>query len=286
MPKYINGYIQTAGLLSALTLLFMLVGLLLGGESGMVIALVLAVIISATIYWNADKIVLRMHGAKKTDQDSKPELFEIISRLVANAGILMPAVYIIDEIQPNAFATGRNPKTASVVISTGLLHLLNQDELSGVIGHELAHIKNHDTFVMSVTAIIASMLPFAPLSAIIVKMAISNEREYEADRVGAEIIEEPSWLASALGKLEKNALATDKEDIKINFATAHMFIINPLMAHKPGSLFSTHPASINRMMRLVSMSAKNDWLNSHGANDSSGSADSIGRRSSIPDSKN
>lgn len=281
-----NGYIQTAGLLGALTLLFMLVGLLLGGESGMVIALVLATIISATIYWNADKIILRMHGAKKTNQDSKPELFEIISRLVANAGIVMPAVYIIDEIQPNAFTTGRNPKSAAVVITTGLLDLLNQDELSGVIGHELAHIKNHDTFVMNVTTTIASMLPFAPLSAIIVKMAISNEREYEADRVGAEIIGEPSWLASALGKLEKNALATDREDIKINFATAHMFIINPLMAHKTSSIFSTHPASINRMMRLVSMSAKKDWYNSHGANDSTDSTGSIRRRSSIPDIKN
>lgn len=277
-----NGYMQTAALLSVLTILFIIAGLMLGGEGGAVIALVFAVGINALAYWNSDKVVLAMHGAKQASRQTQPELFDIVSNLAQNAGIPMPSLYIINDAQPNAFATGRNPKNAAIAVTSRLLALLNRDELSGVMAHELAHIKNRDTLVTTITATIAGALLLAPLAAMIVQMTISRRREYEADRVGAEIVGEPAWLASALGKLEKSALAMDNESVKINPASAHMFIINPLQAHKANGIFSTHPATINRIMRLVFMSAKKDWYQQSTGNLAGNSKSMPGRVSSIP----
>ncbi|MDH5773022.1 MAG: zinc metalloprotease HtpX [Rhodospirillaceae bacterium] len=305
-----NGYFKTAILLAGLTALFMGVGFLLGGSGGMVVALVFAIGLNFIAYWNSDKIVLSMHGAKEASPETQPELFSIVSALAKNAEMPMPRVYIIDEAQPNAFATGRNPENAAVAATSGLIRLLDRDEVTGVMAHELAHIKNRDTLIMTVTATIAGALSMlanfamffggrnrnsplgaigtilvvllAPFAAMIVQMAISRSREYEADRIGAEIAGEPAWLASALGKLEQRSKTIDNIHAEENPATAHMFIINPLHTRKSDSLFSTHPATINRIMRLVSMSAKNDWHNSYSANDST-SANR--RRSSIPETR-
>ena len=305
-----NGYFKTAILLAGLTALFMVAGFALGGMDGMVVALIFAVGINFFAYWNSDKIVLSMHGAVEASPESQPELFSIVSSLAANAEMPMPRVYIIDEAQPNAFATGRNPENAAVAATTGLIKLLNRDEVTGVMAHELAHIKNRDTLIMTVTATIAGALSMlanfamffggrnrnsplggvgallvmllAPFAAMIVQMAISRSREYEADRIGAQIAGEPAWLASALGKLEQRSKAIDNMRAEENPATAHMFIINPLHTRKTDSLFSTHPATINRMMRLVSMSAKKDWHDSYAANSST---NSTGRKSSIPDTR-
>ena len=277
-----NAYIQTAALLIMPSILFMIAGLALGGNEGMIVALVFAMGINAFAYWNSDKIVLRMHGAKKAQGQAQPELFDIVSTFAAKAAIPMPSLYIIDEAQPNAFATGRNPKNAAIAVTTGLLGLLSHDELSAVIAHELAHIKNRDTVITTITATIAGTLLLAPLVAMIVQMTISQRREYEADRVGAEITGEPAWLASALGKLENSALAIGSEGIKINPASAQMFIINPLQAHRANSIFSTHPATINRIMRLIFMSAKKDW-HRQSANDLAGNSKGTSKReSSIP----
>ena len=305
-----NGYFKTAILLAGLTALFMVAGFALGGMDGMVVALIFAVGINFFAYWNSDKIVLSMHGAVEASPESQPELFSIVSSLAAHAEMPMPRVYIIDEAQPNAFATGRNPENAAVAATAGLIKLLNRDEVTGVMAHELAHIKNRDTLIMTVTATIAGALSMlanfamffggrnrnsplggvgallvmllAPFAAMIVQMAISRSREYEADRIGAQIAGEPAWLASALGKLEQRSKAIDNMRAEENPATAHMFIVNPLHTRKTDSLFSTHPATINRMMRLVSMSAKKDWHDSYAANSST---NSTGRKSSIPDTR-
>ncbi|MDH5188474.1 MAG: zinc metalloprotease HtpX [Rhodospirillaceae bacterium] len=305
-----NGYFKTAILLAGLTALFMVAGFALGGMDGMMVALIFAVGINFFAYWNSDKIVLSMHGAVEASPESQPELFSIVSSLAAHAEMPMPRVYIIDEAQPNAFATGRNPENAAVAATAGLIKLLNRDEVTGVMAHELAHIKNRDTLIMTVTATIAGALSMlanfamffggrnrnsplggvgallvmllAPFAAMIVQMAISRSREYEADRIGAQIAGEPAWLASALGKLEQRSKAIDNMRAEENPATAHMFIVNPLHTRKTDSLFSTHPATINRMMRLVSMSAKKDWHDSYAANSST---NSTGRKSSIPDTR-
>ncbi|HUG60594.1 MAG TPA: zinc metalloprotease HtpX [Methylomirabilota bacterium] len=274
---------RTALLLAAMTALFMGVGFLIGGQSGMMIAFVVAAAMNLFSYWNADKMVLRMHRAREVDARTAPEFHRMIEGLADNAGLPMPKVYIIDNPQPNAFATGRNPDNAAVAATTGLLDQLSMEEIAGVMAHELAHIRNRDTLIMTITATIAgaiSMLanfgfffggnrdnnnPFgfvgmlvaiivAPLAAMLVQMAISRTREYSADKLGAEICGNPEWLASALGKIAGQARRIPNMTAEANPATAHMFIINPLSGQRMDNLFSTHPNTENRIRALMAMS--------------------------------
>ena len=272
---------KTGILLAVMTALFMGVGFAIGGQTGMLIALAIAVAMNAFSYWNADKMVLRMYGAREVDARSAPELYHMVSDLARNADLPMPKVYIIDNPQPNAFATGRNPENAAVAATTGIMQILSRDELAGVMAHELAHVKNRDTLIMTVTATIAgaiSMLAnfalffggnrnsgigfigtiaimiLAPLAAGLVQMAISRTREYAADRLGAEICRDPMALASALKKISGAATRIPNMQAERNPATAHMFIINPLSGERMDNLFSTHPNPENRIRALVEMS--------------------------------
>jgi len=272
------GYFRTTLLLAAITALFMAIGFMLGGTAGIVIALVVAGALNLFAYWNSDRMVLSMYGAKEVDRRTAPGFYGIVEQLAANAGLPMPRVYIIENPQPNAFATGRNPENAAVAATTGLLDRLSHEEVAGVMAHELAHVRNRDTLIQTITATIAGaigmlanfafffggssrnnpfgiigvllVMIFAPLMAMLVQMAISRTREYEADRIGAEICGKPLWLASALERIEASAQAIDNEAAEQHPATAHMFIINPLHAHGVDSLFSTHPATRNRVQRL------------------------------------
>jgi len=273
-------YTRTFMLMAAMTALFVGVGFMLGGEVGMLAALGIAVAMNLFAYWNSDKLVLRMYGAKEVGPQQAPEFYDMVRDLAQRASLPMPKVYIIEQDQPNAFATGRNPDNAAVAATSGLLRRLNREEIAGVMAHELAHVKNRDTLIMTITATIAgaiSMLAnfalffgnnrnnplglvgvilvmiLAPLAAALVQMAISRSREYEADRVGAEICGQPLWLASALEKIQNAAQRIDNNPAEANPATAHMFIINPLHAHKVDSLFSTHPNTQNRVARLQKM---------------------------------
>ncbi len=274
---------RTFMLMAAMTALFLGVGYLLGGTGGMLFALVFAVATNGFAYWNSDKMVLRMYGARQVDAASAPGLHRMVETLAENAGLPMPAVYIVDSDQPNAFATGRNPDNAAVAVTHGLMSRLTDEEVAGVVAHELAHIKNRDTLTMTVTATIAgaiSMLAtfgmffggnrnnplgivgvilvaiLAPLAASLVQMAISRAREYEADRVGAEICGRPLWLASALEKIERMAQGIDNQRAEGNPATAHMFIINPLHAHAVDGLFRTHPKTAERIARLRALAGE------------------------------
>lgn len=271
-------FMKTFILLAGLTALFGWIGMMLGGQSGMVIALVIAAAMNIGSYWFSDKIVLKMYGARPVE--SGP-LYEMTRALASRADLPMPRVYLIDNPQPNAFATGRNPQNAAVAVNTGLMDILTERELAGVVAHELAHIKNRDTLIMTVTATIAgaiSMLAnfamffgggshngerqggnaligllimfLAPLAAMLVQMAISRTREYSADKTGAEICGDPLALAGALQKLEQSANRIDNHIAEANPATAHMFIVNPLHAHRVDNLFSTHPNTQNRIKEL------------------------------------
>ena len=270
-------------MLAAMTALFMVAGFALGGEGGMVLALVIAGAMNAFAYWNSDKLVLRMHGARAVSRTDLPWFHDMVAQLAARAELPMPKVYIIDQDQPNAFATGRNPENAAVAATTGLLRQLNHEEVAGVMAHELAHVKNRDTLIMTITATIAgamsmlanmamwtsmfggnrnnpmgivgvlAMAILAPLAATVVQLAISRAREFDADRLGAEICGRPLWLASALRKLEEGARRIDNHAAERNPSTAHLFIVNPLHAHKVDSLFSTHPRMRDRIDRLVAM---------------------------------
>ena len=274
---------RTGILLAGMTALFVGCGYLIGGEGGMLIAFGLALAMNLFAYWNSDKVVLRMYRAREVTRAEAPGFYGIVEQLAQKAGLPMPKVYLIENDQPNAFATGRNPENAAVAATTGLLNILNHDEIAGVMAHELAHVRNRDTLTMTITATIAgaiSMLAnfamfagifggnrnnplgiigvllvaiLAPFAAMLVQMAISRTREYAADRAGAEICGHPLWLASALEKLERGAQQIDNERAEENPATAHMFIINPLHAHKVDSLFSTHPNTANRVQRLREM---------------------------------
>ena len=284
-------YVRTAILLAGLTALFMGVGYLIGGESGALIALVIAAGMNLISYWNADKLVLSMHGAQEVDASTAPELVNLVGELAARAGLPLPRVYLMDNPQPNAFATGRNPQNAAVAVTTGLLEHMSREELAGVIAHELAHIRNHDTLIMTITATIAgaismiaqfgmffggghrdnssnsnsssssglgmigtlAMVILAPIAAMLVQMAISRTREYSADNLGARIAGRPEWLASALRKLEAAAHAVPNEAAERNPATAHMFIVNPLTGQGMDNLFSTHPATENRIAALADL---------------------------------
>ncbi|MBB5536861.1 zinc metalloprotease HtpX [Rhizobium giardinii] len=277
--------IRTAMLLAFMTALFMAVGFLIGGKSGMMIALLVAAVMNFFSYWNSDRMVLSMYRAQEVDERSAPEYYGIVRDLAKYAGLPMPKVYVIDNPQPNAFATGRNPENAAVAASTGLLHALTYDEVAGVMAHELAHIQNRDTLTMTLTATLAGAISMlgnfafffggnrennnplgfigvlvamivAPLAAMIVQMAISRTREYSADRRGAEICGQPLSLASALAKISNFAHQVPNEEAERNPATAHMFIINPLSGERMDNLFSTHPATENRIAALQRMAGE------------------------------
>ena len=278
---------RTGVLLAGLTALFIFVGYLIGGEAGMLIALGLAVMTNMFAYLSGDKVVLRMYGARRVDRESAPGYHGIVEQLAAKADLPMPRVYIIENDQPNAFATGRNPAHASVAATTGLLARLDYEEIAGVMAHELAHVRNRDTLTMTITAtvagaisMIANMAMFAsifgggnrnnplgfvgvvlvallaPMAAMLVQMAISRTREYAADRAGAEICGHPLWLARALGKLERGAASIDNTAAERNPATAHLFIVNPLHAQAIDGLFSTHPKMAERIRRLREMAGE------------------------------
>lgn len=275
--------VKTAMLLAGMTALFGVAGLLIGGEGGLMIALVIAAGMNVFAYWSSDKMVLRMHNAREVGAAEAPDLVRMVADLAENADLPMPKVYIIDTDQPNAFATGRNPQNAAVAATTGLLRRLSREEVAGVMAHELAHIKNRDTLLMTITATLAGAIGvltnfafffrggrdnplgiigllaaviLAPLAAGIVQMAISRTLEYEADRVGAEICRQPLWLASALHKIQRFAAGIDMNSAERAPATAHMFIINPLHAFSHDKLFSTHPATENRIAKLYEMAGE------------------------------
>jgi heat shock protein HtpX len=273
-------YMKTAILLAGMTALFMGVGFLIGGQAGMLIALAIAAAMNFWSYWGSDKAVLSMYGAQEVDQASAPDLYQMTWEMTQRAGMPMPRLFIIHEDQPNAFATGRNPENAAVAVNTGLLNALSREEVAGVIAHELAHIKNRDTLIMTITATLAgavsmlanfaafsgssssssdnrggfgiigtiAMMILAPLAASIVQMAISRSREYEADKMGAEICGNPIWLASALAKIAGSHSVNGTAEH--NPQTAHMFIINPLSGERMDNLFSTHPDTGNRIAAL------------------------------------
>ena len=274
--------IKTFMLLAAMTALFMGLGYLIGGAGGATIAFLVAAAMNLFAYWNADKMVLRMYKAQRVDESTAPNYVRIVKRLAQNAGMPVPAIYIIDNPQPNAFATGRNPENAAVAATTGLIRMLTPEELAGVMAHELAHIKNRDTLTMTVTATIAgaiSMLAnfalffggnrengagiigtlalaiLAPLAAALVQMAISRTREYSADAGGAEICGNPLWLASALQKIERGSRASINMAAERNPAMAHMYISNPLSGRGADNLFSTHPSTANRVEALRRMAS-------------------------------
>lgn len=270
-------YIKTSMLLAVLTSLFVGAGFMLGGQGGMVIAFLIAIAMNVGSYWFSDKIVLKMYGAKPIDYG---DIYNIVHELANSAAMPMPKVYMMDTMQPNAFATGRNPENGAVAVTQGITRILDRSELRGVIAHELAHIKNRDTLIMTITATIAGALGMlanfamftggrrdqsggaiasiaimilAPIAAMLVQMAISRSREYAADKLGAEICGDPEALASALEKIQNGAASVDNNTAENNPATAHMFIINPLHARKSDNLFSTHPGTENRIKSLMAM---------------------------------
>jgi heat shock protein HtpX len=274
-------YFRTAILLAGLTALFMGVGYLIGGANGALIALLFAAGMNLFAYWNSDRLVLSQHGAEEVDERAAPDLYRLVGELAARAGLPMPRVFVMHEPQPNAFATGRDPQHAAVAVTTGLLEMLSRDELAGVIAHELAHIRNRDTLLMTVTATIAgaismlaqfgmffgggsrdnnngfgmigtlAMVILAPLAAMLVQMAISRTREYAADDMGGRIAGRPMALASALAKISNAAEQIPNVAAENNPAAAHLFIVNPLTGgHGWDNLFATHPAVENRIAAL------------------------------------
>jgi heat shock protein HtpX len=278
-------YVRTAMLLALLTAIFVALGGAVGGQTGMVIAFFLALAMNLFSLWNSDKMVLRMYGAREVDERSAPEYYGIVRELAQRAGLPMPRVFVMESPQPNAFATGRSPSHAAVCASTGLLQALSREELTGVIAHELTHVKNHDTLTMTVAAsiggaisMLAQYMQFgflfggnrddrsgvgmiggllailvAPIAAMLVQMAISRSREYAADRGGAIISGRPLWLASALAKIDNYAHQIPNETAEAVPATAPMFIINPLSGQGFDNWFSTHPNTENRIAALEEM---------------------------------
>lgn len=285
---------KTTILLAGLTALFIVIGGALGGQAGMIIALVLAVAMNMGAWWFSDKLALRMSGAREVSPAEAPELHQMVEVLSQRAGIPKPRVYIIESETPNAFATGRNPANGAVAVTTGIARLLTRDELAGVIAHELAHIKHRDTLISSIAATIAGaitmladmamwgmmfagltgqsdeeegggiaemvggilMMILAPIAAVIIQMAISRSREYLADAGGARILGDPLPLASALEKLE---WAAGRLPMETSPATSHMYIVNPLVGGLAG-LFRTHPDTAERIARLRSMATRSPMM--------------------------
>ncbi|MBZ0221004.1 MAG: zinc metalloprotease HtpX [Candidatus Methylomirabilis sp.] len=276
-----NG-LKTGVLMLTLTLMLVAVGAVIGGQSGMTIALVLAFGMNFFSYWFSHKIILRMYGAKPVSEAEAPELYSIVARLSSAAGLPMPRVYIMEQPQPNAFATGRNPAHGVVAVTTGLMKILSREELEGVIAHELAHIKHRDILVGTIAASFAGAISYlaqmaqwamifggrsndrdggspiaaivmmivGPLAAMLVQMAISRSREYKADEGGATIAGNPLYLANALRKLH---MASQRIPMEASPATSHMFIVSPLSGGAFFKLFSTHPPIEERVKRLESM---------------------------------
>jgi heat shock protein HtpX len=276
--------IRTGLLLAALTGLFLAVGWLIGGGPGMVIAFLIAVAMNFMAYWKADRMVLAMYRAQPVDRATAPRLYAIVEGLAQRANIPMPRVFVIDSEQPNAFATGRNPQHAAVAATRGILRMLSDEELTGVLAHELAHVRNRDTLTMTIAATIAGAIGMlanfayffgggnsrqqplgpigvlmvailAPITATLVQLAVSRTREYDADREGAELCGRPLWLASALAKIDHGAQVIDNPSAEANPATAHLFIVNPLHGQGIDSLFATHPPTAERIRRLQAMAA-------------------------------
>jgi len=272
---------KTAILMAAITALFVYVGGALGGPQGMILALIMAIGMNFFSYWNSDKMVLKMFGARQVDEQSFPAYYNVIKELAQKANLPMPKVYLIDENAPNAFATGRNPENAAVAATSGIMNILNERELRGVMAHELAHVKNRDILISTIAATmagaIASLANFAmfaggrnreggahplsfllvflaPLAASLIQMTISRAREYEADRIGSEISEDPLALASALKKIESAVQGIPFERADAHPAVAQMMIMNPLSGGGLRGLFSTHPATEERVGKLVEMS--------------------------------
>jgi heat shock protein HtpX len=283
-------HLKTFTLLAALTALFVGIGYMIGGAAGMLIALVVAGGMNLVSYWNADKIVLKMYRAQPVDEQHPNAVVRAyvadVVQMAQGAGLPRPVIAIIPNDQPNAFATGRNPANAAVCATTGLLDMLTRDEIRGVMAHELAHVKNRDTLTMTVTATVAgaiaalanfalffgggnddeerpagiigtlALMILAPMAAGLVQMAISRSREYEADRVGAEIAGDPGALASALQKIDASARRIVNPTAERNPASGQLFIINPLAGRGADNLFSTHPATGNRVRALMELGAK------------------------------
>ena len=269
---------RTGLLLAALTGLFLAIGYLLGGQTGILVALAFSIVTNLFAYWNGDKMVLAMHGAQEVTPGESPDLYGLVGELAKNGGLPTPRVYLIDNPQPNAFATGRDPEHSAVAVTSGLMQHLSRDEIAGVIAHELAHIKNRDTLIMTITATLAgaismlanfafffggrdrnnslgpigtiAMMILAPLAAMLVQMAISRTREYSADRTGAMISGLPRSLASALRRISIAAGRIPNDTAEANPATAHLFIVNPLTGSGVDNLFSTHPNPENRIAAL------------------------------------
>lgn len=276
------GYARTALLLAALTGLFLACGWLIGGQTGMIFAFGLALVMNVGSYWFSDKLVLRMYGAQPVENT---DLNAIVEELAARGNMPVPKVYLIESEQPNAFATGRNPENAAVAATSGLMRRLNRDEVRAVLAHELGHVKNRDSLTMTITAVLAGaigmlaqsifflgafggrddrnsplggigallVMILAPLAAMLVQMAISRSREYEADRAGADLSGQPRALASALHKISHAASEIPNPRAEQNPASAHLFIVNPLHGTGADNLFSTHPSTENRIARLMEM---------------------------------
>ena len=272
--------LKTMLLMTGLTLVLLWAGNAMGGRSGMTIALIFALAMNVFSYWFSDKIVLKMYRAQEAGKADAPELHEMLRRLSRKADIPMPRIYIINQPQPNAFATGRNPDHAAVAVTTGIMRILSAEELEGVIAHELAHVKHRDILIGTVAATIAGAISYlaymaqwamifggrddddgnplvalimmivAPVAAMLIQMAISRSREYAADAGGAKITGNPRYLANALRKLHS---ASQQIPMKAEPATAHMFIVNPLSGGRMAKLFSTHPPMEERIARLEEM---------------------------------
>jgi len=274
---------KTTFLMALLTVMLVMLGGMLGGRGGMTMALIMAAAMNFFFYWFSDKMVLSMYGARQITESEDPRFYGLVRRLAERANLPMPKVYIIDTDTPNAFATGRNPQHAAVAATSGILRILTEDELAGVMAHELAHVKNRDILVSTIAATFAGAITYlanmaqwaamfggrsdedeggagmlgsivmailAPIAAMLVQMAISRSREYGADAGGAAICGNPIYLANALQKLE---MANHQVPMQANAATAHMFIVNPLAGSSLASLFSTHPPMPERINRLKEM---------------------------------
>jgi len=275
-------WMKTTLLMAAITALFMVVGGMIGGKQGMMLALAFALAMNFFSYWFSDKMVLRMYNAQQVDETSAPQFYNMVRELSQRAGLPMPKVYLINEDAPNAFATGRNPENAAVAATTGILRVLSDRELRGVMAHELAHVKHRDILISTISATMAGAISalanfamffggrdqngrpanpiasiavaiLAPLAASLIQMAISRAREFEADRGGAEISGDPQALAAALDKIHRYAQGIPFEAAEQHPATAQMMIMNPLSGGTIANLFSTHPATEERIARLMEM---------------------------------